>query len=105
MKQPADIAEMRTVRLGGDTDTIAAIAGGVIGAGMDSVPPELLSGIIEWPMTPRWLESLAGELARSAVRGGSAKAPRLPVYGRLIRNFLFLFIVLFHGFRRLLPPY
>lgn len=94
-----------TVRLGGDTDTVAAIAGGVIGAGMDRISPELLSGIIEWPMTPRWMEKLAATLARSTIDGGFVKAPRLPVYGRIIRNIFFLLIVLFHGFRRLLPPY
>lgn len=93
------------ILLGGDTDTVAAIAGGVIGARMQGAPQELLSGIIEWPMTPRWLESLAAALARSSIGSEPGKAPWLPVYGRLIRNIFFLLIVLFHGFRRLLPPY
>lgn len=93
------------VRLGGDTDTVAAIAGGVIGAGMEKIPQELLSGIIEWPMSLRWMEKLAETLARSTIGGVFGKAPRLPVYGRLVRNLFFLLIVLLHGFRRLLPPY
>lgn len=93
------------IRLGGDTDTVAAIAGGVIGAGVEEMPQGLLSGIIEWPMTPRWMEGLAETLARSEVGGGYGKAPRLSVFGRFGRNIFFLLIVLFHGFRRLLPPY
>jgi hypothetical protein len=29
----------------------------------------------------------------------------LPVLGVVFRNLLFLLVVLFHGFRRLFPPY
>jgi len=29
----------------------------------------------------------------------------LPMYGVLPRNVFFLLVVLYHGFRRLLPPY
>jgi signal recognition particle subunit SRP54 len=31
--------------------------------------------------------------------------PRLPVLGIMARNLFFLLVVLFHGFRRLAPPY
>lgn len=93
------------IRFGGDTDTVAAIAGGVIGAGMEAMPQELLNGVIEWPMTPRWMEGLAETLGLSRIGAGRGKAPRLSVFGRIARNVFFLLIVLFHGFRRLLPPY
>ncbi len=29
----------------------------------------------------------------------------LPIYGVLLRNLLFFVVVIFHGFRRLFPPY
>lgn len=36
---------------------------------------------------------------------GAPRAEWLPVPGLLLRNTVFLAIVLLHGFRRLLPPY
>ena len=90
------------ILLGGDTDTVAAIAGGVIGAGMEEIQRELRSGIIEWPMTLRWMESLAEALARSEIGGGYGKAPRISVFGRIARNIFFLLIVLLHGLKKFL---
>jgi hypothetical protein len=42
----------------------------------------------------------------AAQRDGRPLRPvRLPIWGVLPRNLLFLLLVLGHGFRRLLPPY
>lgn len=48
------------------------------------------------------MKRLAGRLSE----GGRGRGPVALCWPGLIpRNLLFLFVVLFHGFRRLLPPY
>ena len=92
------------IALGGDTDTTAAIVGALAGAtaGASTIPRRLLDGLIEFPRSVSWMGTLASDLAaRRAHRScGRAFVPTL-----LLRNLLFLVIVLAHGFRRLLPPY
>lgn len=109
LRHPHDLrtAIVEVVRCGGDTDTTAAIVGGIVGAaiGKAEIPQEWLNGLWEWPRTIAWMEQLAGQLY-SVVSSGQAERPaRLPVYGVVPRNLLFLAIVLAHGFRRVLPPY
>jgi ADP-ribosyl-[dinitrogen reductase] hydrolase len=95
----------RIIVLGGDADTTGAILGGIAGAacGVEGIPPEWLSGILEFPRSARWVRVLAGRLHRRAVLGEDA-AP-LPLAWPLLipRNILFALVVLAHGFRRLLP--
>lgn len=95
------------IRLGGDTDTSAAILGGIVGArtGRQGIPPAWLQDIIEWPLTVGYVARISARLAAVALY----RQPQwvLPLPGPLIfiRNMMFLVIVLLHGFRRLLPPY
>ena len=79
------------VRRGGDTDTLAAIVGGIVaaGTGREGIPAEWRAGIVEFPRSVAWMETL-----------GPYSWWLLP-----IRNLVFLWVVLLHGFRRLLPPY
>ncbi|MBX2799927.1 MAG: ADP-ribosylglycohydrolase family protein [Myxococcales bacterium] len=53
------------IRLGGDTDTVAAIAGAVAGArfGAASLPAEWVAGLAEWPRDVAWMRRLAARLA------------------------------------------
>jgi ADP-ribosylglycohydrolase len=90
------------VRCGGDTDTTAAIAGGIIGAGVgkEGIPAAWRDGLFEWPRTVAWMEALGERLAE----GKPGPAPRLSV-GVVGRNGLFFLIVLGHIVRRFLPPY
>lgn len=104
--------DMRTaitsvVECGGDADTVAAIVGGIIGSGTgeSGVPGDWLSGICEWPRTVNWMRSLASQLANSASGSAPVKPIKLNFVLLLMRNLFFLFVVLIHGFRRLLPPY
>lgn len=92
------------VRLGGDTDTAAAILGAVIGArvGKDGIPAEWLRDLWEWPRTPAWMENLGKKLADPHADG---RALHLNWIALALRNALFIPLVLAHGFRRLLPPY
>jgi ADP-ribosyl-[dinitrogen reductase] hydrolase len=94
------------INAGGDTDTTAAILGGILGArvGKAGIPEPWLNGIWEWPRSVAWLE----ELGRRLAKGADEEHPAPPAYfapGILARNALFLVLVLAHGFRRLAPPY
>lgn len=96
-----------TVRLGGDSDTVAAIVGAIIGTrvGREGIPSEWLENLWEWPRTTAWMEQLGARLAASC--SGRVNGSSLPLNwpGLLLRNALFIPLVLAHGFRRLLPPY
>ncbi|WP_442505159.1 ADP-ribosylglycohydrolase family protein [Novipirellula sp. SH528] len=109
LSHPCDyrLAVTTMIQCGGDADTTAAIVGGIVGAGVgrDGIPNEWLDGIWEWPRSVRWMESLAGSLNNAIANGTSTVSPRINPIAVLLRNFLFLFVVLFHGFRRLAPPY
>ena len=100
-------AVVTTIRLGGDSDTAAAIVGALVGArvGKEGLPAEWLRDLWEWPRTPDWIERLAARLAQHGGSRTSGEALPLNVIGLALRNILFIPLVLAHGFRRLLPPY
>ena len=97
------------VECGGDTDSTAAILGGIVGAacGPSGIPADWQNGLLEWPRSIRWMTRLgcALALAQAPVAGVKQRAPELFFPALLLRNVFFLGVVLFHGFRRLLPPY
>ncbi len=95
------------IRLGGDTDTSAAILGGIIGArvGKEGIPPVLLARLIDWPRSTAYLSHVARRLAESRALGKPMKEIRLFLPAIWPRNLIFMIVVLLHGFRRLLPPY
>lgn len=95
------------IALGGDADTTGAIVGGLMGAtlGESAIPAELISGVAEWPRTITWMRKLCDQLAKSITTGEKMNPPGYCWPGILPRNIAFLLIVLYHGFRRLLPPY
>lgn len=89
------LAVQSVIRCGGDTDTLAAIVGGMVGArlGPEALPSDWLQRYSDWPCTLEYLKSLA-------------TAPRLlPLAGSLGRNLVFGWTILGYGLRRLLPPY
>jgi ADP-ribosylglycohydrolase len=109
MTHPQDYrqAVMSVIRCGGDTDSMAAIVGGIVGTavGKPGIPNEWLQGIWESPRSIAWMQRLAVQLD-SCVKSGMKERPlTLPLWQLLPRNILFLMIVLYHGCRRLLPPY
>lgn len=109
LSNPGDFRNAVTavIECGGDADTSAAIVGGIVGSavGKEGIPPPWLAGVWDWPRSVAWMERLAHQLAE-ALEGGVGQRPmRLPLYGVIPRNLLFLAVVLGHGFRRLLPPY
>jgi ADP-ribosyl-[dinitrogen reductase] hydrolase len=99
-------AIMSVVECGGDTDSTAAIVGGIVGAavGKDGIPRDWSDRLLEPFRSVDWMERLASQLA-SIQMGRCDRAIEVPMLGLLLRNFFFIGVVLFHGFRRLLPPY
>jgi ADP-ribosyl-[dinitrogen reductase] hydrolase len=95
------------VECGGDTDSTAAILGGIVGAscGPAGIPLEWKNGLLEWPRSLGWMERLGVRLGADPAGPSEQRAPGLFFPAVLLRNLFFLAVVLFHGFRRLLPPY
>jgi ADP-ribosyl-[dinitrogen reductase] hydrolase len=95
------------VCLGGDADTTGAIVGGIAGAGVgeSGIPDEWLDDLWEWPRTLGYMRRLAHRLATQVVEDENAPVPRWCWPGVIVRNIVFLCIVLFHGLRRVFPPY
>ncbi|MFN8613542.1 MAG: ADP-ribosylglycohydrolase family protein [Vulcanimicrobiota bacterium] len=84
-------AVQSVIRCGGDTDTTAALVGGILGArlGGSGLPQDWLHAYGDWPHSLEQLQS--GRLA--------------PFTASLARNLVFGTCVLGYGLRRLLPPY
>lgn len=101
-----DAALPSVIACGGDTDTVAAIVGGIVGArcGVEGIPAHWKSGLIEWPRTVDWMVRLARRAAQ-AQANHHYQPLALNIPGVLVRNVVFFVIVMLHGFRRLLPPY
>jgi ADP-ribosylglycohydrolase len=96
------------IEAGGDTDTAGAIYGAIVGArtGKAGIPTEWLAGICDWPRSTHWLEQLGKATADSLdANAKDIRPPNYPSVFVLPRNIVFIFIVLLHGLRRLLPPY
>ena len=92
---------------GGDTDTVGAIAGALAGAtvGGSGIPGPWSDGIADWPRSVPLLSRVADRLSRQRP-GGPPVGPVPYCWPAVLpRNLLFLAVVLFHGFRRLAPPY
>lgn len=87
------------IRCGGDTDTVGAIAGALLGlsAGAAAIPQDWLRGVKEWPLSVHRLRLLARALAERTASPFRwwhwAGAP--------LRNLFLLVVVILHGFRRL----
>jgi len=98
-------AVLSVIACGGDTDTTAAIVGGIVGAGVGAagIPGDWLASLIESPCNVAWMRRLAADLAASLANESSVEtiAARLPALA--LRNALFLCVVLYHGLRRLVP--
>lgn len=87
------------LRCGGDTDTIGAIAGALLGADgkLVACPPAWQASICAWPLSLERMRAAAQALAA----GGRPVGWWWPL--QPLRNVLFLLVVLVHGLRRLLP--
>src|SRR5262249_1108105 len=92
---------------GGDTDTCGAIVGALCGAvkGPKAIPSDWIKHLFEWPRSAAFIREIAQRLAQQQQSNEPVGEAPLFWPGLVIRNLLFLLIVLVHGFRRLFPPY
>jgi ADP-ribosylglycohydrolase len=95
------------VLLGGDTDSVGAIAGAIAGAGCgaDAIPASWKRQLAEWPRDIAWMRGLSEKLKNQA-RATSNKSVRSPSlrWGRtLIRNLIFGVVVIVLFMRRFIP--
>ncbi len=95
------------IRCGGDTDTVAAVTGALVGSRVAKagIPSDWLNGVRDWPRSVRWIECLAARLADGKWRTDPQRPLRLAVWALPARNAVFFAAVLAHVLRRLLPPY
>jgi len=109
LSYPTDLrkAVAEIIKCGGDTDTTAAIAGGIVGArvGPDGIPSDWLTGILDWPRGIKWIQKLSKQLADSIETGKPIRPVRQLYPAVLLRNLAMLIVVLTHGLRRVFPPY
>jgi ADP-ribosyl-[dinitrogen reductase] hydrolase len=93
------LALQECISAGGDTDSIAAILGGWLGArhGEPGLPAHLIALLHDGPFGPTHLRALAASLA------AGAPPPRYSWIGALLRNLALYPVILAHGFRRLFP--
>lgn len=95
------------IRLGGDTDSVAAITGGLIGisAQVDAIPDELLANYRDWPADLKWHEHLATRLTEwPHGEEDILSAPAEPFFwpGQIVRNLVLIPVVIAHVFGRML---
>jgi ADP-ribosyl-[dinitrogen reductase] hydrolase len=109
LRHPGDFrtAMINALQCGGDTDTVGAILGALIGAvvGKQGIPNDWLDSICDWPRSVSFMERVAGRIAEQAQLQNPIGPARYFWLGQIPRNILFLVVVLLHGFRRLAPPY
>lgn len=95
------------IECGGDTDTVGAIAGALAGAGFGAggIPQSWVAGIFDAPINVAILQKVAGRLCQLVQTGQAPGRVRYFWPLSIPRNLFFLLVVLWHGFRRLAPPY
>ena len=97
-------AILAAIRCGGDTDSVAAIVGALAGCESE-ISPELMGGIADWPIGVPLIRRLSAQLSET-IEEGIPQRPVQPFFlWQLVRNLVFLVIVLGWGLRRLLPPH
>ncbi len=93
MRHPTDMkaAISEVVLLGGDTDSHAALVGGLCAISGAELPSDWIENIGDRPISPSWIASFAE----------NDKATSIPWFALRLRNLKLLAIVLAHGFLRL----
>ena len=95
------------ISCGGDTDTMGAITGALVGArvGVSGIPAPWRDRIADYPRSISLLLQLAERLSQQSSQPEALGVVRYPWFLLPFRNLAFLGVVLTHGLRRLLPPY
>lgn len=103
LRNPSDFRRAVTsaVLLGGDTDSVAAIVGGLVGAhvGAKRLPPELVNGLGGYPHGAVWIEKMAERLSHWPHGPDDLHAaPTQPTdpLGQVVRNLFTATVILPH---------
>ncbi len=103
LRSPNDFRRAVTsaVMLGGDTDSVAAIVGGLVGAhvGAQQLPPELVKGLYGYPHGAAWIAKMAERLSHwphGTDDLHSAPAQPTRPLGQVLRNLLTAAVILPH---------
>ena len=95
------------VLLGGDTDSVGAIAGAIAGAGCgaDSIPARWRSQLAEWPRGTEWMKDLSKRLSVALQNRNTTASPAPSLrWGRtIVRNLVFGAVVIVLCLRRYVP--
>lgn len=91
------------IMLGGDTDTTAAILGGIMGASLnnESIPEKWTKGIFDWPRSISHMQKVQKQLINSSINKNDTNTISLCWIGIPFRNLFFTLVILYHGVRRL----
>ena len=84
------------VKCGGDTDTTGAIVGSIVGANLkgEEPPQAWIDGIFDFPRDVKFIEKISFELANVIEHKKADKASSLSALLIILRNVLFLIIVI-----------
>lgn len=103
LRHPSDFRRAVTsaVLLGGDTDSVAAIVGGLVGAhvGAQQLPPELVKGLAGYPHGTAWIAKMAERLSHWPHGSDDLHAaPAQPAdpLGQVVRNLFSATVILAH---------
>ena len=105
MRYPNDYrsAIEELVLCGGDTDSTASVAGGILGAadGEAGIPSEWINGLIEFPRNQHWMRGLSEQLGVAVPHSSPLKPVGANPLLQLMRNAIFLTVILIHAFARI----
>ncbi|HEX9062471.1 MAG TPA: ADP-ribosylglycohydrolase family protein, partial [Clostridia bacterium] len=98
---------LEIIKCGGDTDTTAAILGGIIGAKVcrEGIPQSWISNVCIWPYGARYYEDIGSCLYDKVFMNADCMIDEVPVLLIILRNLLFGIVILIHMLRRIMPPY
>jgi len=82
------------IECGGDTDTTGAIVGSIAGAKGIPFPQEWIDSIIDYPRSIKFIQKISIQLNRVTETKKREKAHRLSAIAIIVRNIIFLMIVL-----------
>ena len=79
---------------GGDSDTTGAIVGSIVGARSGNIPTQWINGVIDYPRNIKFIKRVSDKLELVSLSQQVSKAPFLSPITILLRNMVFLIIVL-----------
>jgi ADP-ribosylglycohydrolase len=89
------------IKCGGDTDTVAAITGGIVGVKTEQFPTEWVESIMDYPINQEMIQKLSIQLDSVMQTQRVQKAKTSLWIVSFIRNIIFLCVVILSALRRL----